>query len=414
MAPSKGRPPAKVAPPAPVAKPAPPPSSRPGAVAPPSVPSSPRTPAAPRPSAPRAPTPPRGGGGGGGGRGGGGKPPVFTFNPRPPGSPPIKLPPDGPPDIPGVDMGPRVPPGGPPIIGEIPPVPTDTDREEMPEPVFDPYAAVYAAEQAQEQQNVIAVVTALFKEYGLESLTPKIIEYVKAGYNSEAIGVLLRDTPEYKARFPAMATLMQKKRAISEAQYIAYERQAAQLEKQYGLPSGMVQGNVTRLLENEVSATELNDRIIMASSAAVSAPEDLKQTLQRYYNVGTGGLAGYFLDPAIAAPILEKQFQTAQIGTEAVRQGIEVDVYGAQNLQDLGITQEAARQGFQAVAGARGLTAGRGDVVSQQQLISGTFGNEQQQQEIERVRAARRGRFAGGGEFMAERGGVTGLASATT
>ena len=275
-------------------------------------------------------------------------------------------------------------------------------------------AAWYAAQEQKEQQNVIAVVTALFKEYGLESLTPKIIQYVKAGYNSEAIGVLLRDTPEYKARFPAMATLMQKKRAISEAEYIAYERTAAQLEKQYGLPSGMVQGNVTGLLENEVSATELNDRIIMASSAAVSAPEDFKQTLQRYYNVGTGGLAGYFLDPALATPILEKQYQTAQIGTEAVRQGVDLDIYGAQNLQDLGVTQEAARQGFQVVAGARGLTAGRGDVVSQQQLISGTFGNEQQQQEIERVRAARTGRFAGGGEFMAERGGVTGLASATT
>ena len=279
---------------------------------------------------------------------------------------------------------------------------------------FDPMAAYYARMEQQQQQNVIAVVTALFKEYGLETLTPKIVEYVKAGYNSDAIGVLLRDTPEYKARFPAMATLMQKKRAISEAEYIAYERTAAQLEKQYGLPSGMVQGNVTGLLENEVSATELNDRIIMASSAAVSAPEDFKQTLQRYYNVGTGGLAGYFLDPALATPILEKQFQTAQIGTEAVRQGVDLDIYGAQNLQNLGITQEAARQGFQVVAGARGLTAGRGDVVSQQQLISGTFGNEQQQQEIERVRAARTGRFAGGGEFMAERGGVTGLASATT
>ena len=279
---------------------------------------------------------------------------------------------------------------------------------------FDPMAAYYARMEQQQQQNVIAVVTALFKEYGLESLTPKIIEYVKAGYNSDAIGVLLRDTPEYKARFPAMATLMSKKRAISEAEYIAYERTAAQLEKQYGLPTGMVMGNVTRLLENEVSATELNDRIIMASSAAVTAPDDFKQTLEKYFNVGIGGLAGYFLDPAIAAPILEKQFQTAQIGTEAVRQGINLDIYGAQNLRDLGVTQEAARQGFQTVAQSAGLTAGRGDVVTQQQLISGTFGNQQQQAEIERARAARTGRFAAGGEFVAERGGVTGLASATT
>lgn len=318
----------------------------------------------------------------------------------------------------GRPVGPPRPPsppvGGPPIVGTIPPVPTDTGREEAPEPVFDPYAAMYAAQQAQEEQNVIAIVTALFKEYGLESLTPKIIEYVKAGYGADAIGVLLRDTPEYKARFPAMASLMAKKRAISEAEYIAYERTAAQLEKQYGLPSGMVMGNVTRLLENEVSATELNDRIILASSASVQAPEEFKRTLQQYYNIGTGGLAAYFLDPAVAAPLLEKQFVSAQIGTEAVRQGVGLDVYGAQNLQSLGITQETARQGFQTVARDIGLTAGRGDVVTQGELIGGTFGDQQQQTAIERARQARLGRFGAGGEFMTEQRGVTGLASAAT
>jgi hypothetical protein len=207
---------------------------------------------------------------------------------------------------------------------------------------------------------------------------------------------------------------MQKKRAISEAEYIAYERTAAQLEKQYGLPLGMVQGNVTRLLENEVSATELNDRIVMASSAAVTAPEDFKQTLQQYYNIGTGGLAAYFLDPAVAAPLLQKQVDVARIGTEAVRQGIGLDVYGAQNLQSLGITQEGAKQGFQTVARDISLTSGRGDVVSQQELISGTFGDQAQQTNIERARAARQGRFAGDGGFIGNESGVRGLASAAT
>jgi len=167
-------------------------------------------------------------------------------------------------------------------------------------------------------------------------------------------------------------------------------------------------------LENEVSATELNDRIVMASSAAVTAPEDFKQTLQQYYNIGTGGLAAYFLDPAVAAPLLQKQVDVARIGTEAVRQGIGLDVYGAQNLQSLGITQEGARQGFQTVARDISLTSGRGDVVSQQELISGTFGNEAQQASIERARAARQGRFAGDGGFISNEGGVRGLASAAT
>lgn len=383
----------------------------------------PSAPPTPVTVAPRAPSAPSGGGrGGGGASGGGGKGgkgaggTSFTFNPT--GRPPVSV-------APGTDVPPTLQPDG--YFGTTPPTgagptgptgngPTGTgDGEDsgFVEP-FDPYAAMFAAQQAQEQQNVIAIVTALFKEYGLESLTPKIIEYVKAGYGADAIGVLLRDTPEYKARFPAMATLMQKKRAISEAEYIAYERQAAQLEKQYGLPTGMVMGNVTKLLENEVSATELNDRIMLASSASIQAPEDLKQTLQQYYNIGTGGLAAYFLDPTVAAPLLEKQFVSAQIGTEAVRQGVGLDVYGAQNLQSLGITQETARQGFQTVARDIGLTAGRGDVVTQGELIGGTFGDQQQQASIERARNARMGRFAAGGEFVGTERGVRGLASSAT
>lgn len=392
------------------------PSGGPGAEGPKQTIPKPSAPPTPVTVAPKAPSVPSGGGGGGGRGGGGGggtRPPVFEFNPRPPGSPPIKFPPDGPPDIPGIDMGPGTGGAGAGDIPKIPRLPGDEDQE-APAPEFNPYAAMYAAQEAQDQQNVITIVSALFKEYGLESLTPKIIEYVKAGYNAEAIGVLLRDTPEYKARFPAMAALQQKKRAISEAEYIAYERQAAQLEKQFGLPTGMVMGNVTKLLENDVSATELNDRIVLASAAAVQAPDDLKRTLQQYYNVGTGGLAGYFLDPALAAPLLEKQFRSAQIGTEAVRQGIALDVYGASNLESLGITQEGARQGFQTVSRDIGLTAGRGDVVTQQQLISGTFGDQQQQQEIERARAARTGRFAGGGEFIGSERGLKGLASSAT
>ena len=112
--------------------------------------------------------------------------------------------------------------------------------ETVEQPVFDPYAAYQEMLRQQQINNVISVVTALFKQYGLESLTSKIIEYARAGYQGDAIGVMLRDTPEYKARFPAMATLMSKKRAITEAEYIEYERNAAQLEKRYGLPSGLV------------------------------------------------------------------------------------------------------------------------------------------------------------------------------
>jgi len=274
---------------------------------------------------------------------------------------------------------------------------------------YDPYAAM----EAQNQMHLIATVTALFKDYGLESLSSKIIDYVRQGYTGDSIAILLRDTPEYKARFPAMATLAGKRRAISEAAYIDYERTAAQLEKQYGLPTGMVSGNVTGLLENEISATELNDRINMASAASIQAPKELKDTLKKYYNIGGGGLTAYWLDPNMAQPYLEKQFRSALIGAEAVRQGLDVDVYNAQNLEALGVSEAQAKEGFGAVSRDLSFTGGAGETTTQADLISGAFGNQAATAQTERIRQSRAGRFQAGGGFASENQGITGLTTSS-
>jgi hypothetical protein len=268
--------------------------------------------------------------------------------------------------------------------------------------------------QEREQRQVIQTVQALFAQYGLQSLNSVIEDYARQDLSPDAIGIVLRETPEYKARFPAMASLIAKRRAITEADYIGYERTAAALEQQYGLPRGMIMGNVTNLLENEVSLTELNDRVVLASAAAIQAPEEVKQTFRDFYDIDTGGLTAYFLDPQVAAPLLEKQYATTLIGTEARRQGIGIDVYSAENLQELGVSQEQARTGFQQVRRGQPLTEGRGDIVSQQQLVEGTFGaSEESRQAIERAAGGRVGRFQQGGSFVAKTEGVTGLQQTT-
>lgn len=265
------------------------------------------------------------------------------------------------------------------------------------------------------QRAVMDTVKALFTQYGLASLGDKIVEYAKLDYSADAIAIMLRQTPEYKQRFPAMESLAAKGRALSEAEYIEYERTAAQLEQRYGFPPGLLSNSVTNLLTNEVSPAELNDRAILASAAALEAPADLRQQMQEYYNIDEGGLAAYFLDPDLATPLLEKQYASSVIGTEARRQGINIDIAGAENLQGFGISQEQARQGFGQVARMGSFTQGRGDVVNQQQLISGTFQqNEQALQDIERVQRARMGRFQQGGGYTASQQGVTGLGTSAT
>lgn len=276
-------------------------------------------------------------------------------------------------------------------------------------------AAIDAANEARRQQNAIATLKATLESLGMNSLYDRVVGFVKEGYDPDAVMVLIRTTPEYKTRFPAMEALAKKGRAISEAEYISYEQTAAGLERRYGLPSGMLMGNVTDLLTNEVSASELNDRVLLASAAAIQAPDDIKNTFQQYYGIDQGGMTAYFLDPDIATPLLEKQYASAVIGTEAARQGIGINAYGAENLQSLGISQEQARTGFANVAASRGFTEGRGDIVTQETLIQGQVaGNEQARKDIERVAMGRLGRFQGGGEFLQTQQGVVGLGSAAT
>lgn len=270
-----------------------------------------------------------------------------------------------------------------------------------------------ASAEANRVQNATEAMRGLLESYGLNALYTRVVDFIKQGYDADSIMVMIRTTPEYKQRFPAMEALARKGRAISEGEYIAYEQTAAGLERRYGLPQGMLMGNVTGLLEAEVSAAELNDRVLLAASASLEVPQDVRDTFTQYYNIGQGGLTAYFLDPGVATPLLEKQYASARIGTEAMRQGVGIDVGIAQNLQELGVSPEQAREGFGAVGRSRGLTEGRGDVVNQQQLISGLVaGDQRAQQDIERAVGGRLGRFQGGGEFLTTGQGAVGLGTA--
>lgn len=268
----------------------------------------------------------------------------------------------------------------------------------------------------QANDSLIQQLTGIFSEYGLTSLYGTIVDYVKRGYSGDAIAVLLRQTPEYKERFPAMAALSAKGRAISEGEYIAFERNAASLERSYGLPAGMLgRDTVTSLLTNEVSAAELEDRVTMAAAGAFQTSPEVKQVFEQYYGIGSGGLTGYFLDPAKALPLLERQYVSSQIGAEAAMQDVTVQAMTSERLFEAGVTREQAREGFGQVARMGAFTQGRGDVVSQQDLISGTFeNNEQALASIERASRARTGRFQEGGGFATTQQGVSGLGSAAT
>lgn len=264
------------------------------------------------------------------------------------------------------------------------------------------------------QRAAMDAVKAAFGQYGLSSLFGKVEEYAKAGYNADAIALMLRSTAEYKARFPAMQSLMDKGRAMSEAEYIGYEGDAASIEQRYGLPKGMLMGQVTNLLMNEVSISELNDRVVIASADSINAPQDLRDTLANYYNLDPDtALAAYYLDPTIALPLLEKQSASARIGVWASRQGVGgVNAGMAEYLQGLGVDEARAQQGFGEVKAQEGLMYGKGDTTTLSGLIDTNVAGKSDTS-VERTARSRVGRFAGGGQYAGSDKGTAGLGSAS-
>ena len=287
----------------------------------------------------------------------------------------------------------------------------DEDRD-----TYDPDA--FARSQAEEFErrrvtNVVETLRGIMTQFGLSGLMDEITRMVQEGLDGDAVMARVRETEAYNQRFPAMRALRSKGRVIDESAYIEFERDAARLERSYGLPAGILgKDAVTRLLENDVSARELEERVSLAAVNSFQTPQEIKNQFQQYYGIGPGGLTAYFLDPDKALPLLNKQYASATIGAEGGMQGIGVGREMAEQLTDFGITREQARAGFGNVRQQMGLTAGRGDVVTQEQLIGANLmQQETSQQAVERAALSRVGRFQAGGGYQAAQTGVRALES---
>jgi len=299
--------------------------------------------------------------------------------------------------------GPGVPGGGTPDTGGGPPPVVNTTP--------DPDAA-RERERLKQQGNTIA---AYFRSIGLGGLADWAIKSSADGYTEDYIYIEMRNQPAYKQRFPAMQSFINDRIPFTEAEYMEYEQAAQALDQRYGLPGNMIYNAVTDLLTNRVDAEELSDRAAMAGAAAIQAPEDFKTTMRDYYGIDEGGLAGYFLDPDNVVDSLKKQSAASLSGTIAGRQGIaNLPKDLAEDLYDRGVREESQMvEGFSQANQLRGLSSGKANTASQEQLIRGSFGDSAAQESVAKVQRIRRASNRGGGAYVGGESGASGLGSAS-
>ena len=200
-------------------------------------------------------------------------------------------------------------------------------------------------------RDAYAALMNLFNSYGLSTLAPKIFNFVQQGYSSDTISILLQSTPEYEQRFAGNAARLKNGLSVlTPAEYLATEASYYQIVQSAGLPSNFYSSpsDWVQWIGNDVSPTEVQDRVNMAQQATQAAPPALVQALN-VMGVPTTSLVAYYLDDAKALPILQQQFNAAQIGAAALRNGLAMDPTRATTFANMGISVSQANQAYQQI-----------------------------------------------------------------
>lgn len=194
-------------------------------------------------------------------------------------------------------------------------------------------------------RDAAVAIENVFQSYGISSLAPTIVKYIQDGYSSDTISILLQQTPEYKARFPANdARLKAGLPALSPAEYISTEQSYRQIMSAAGLPTGFYDSSsdFTNFLTADMSPTELQTRVDTASEAIQKAPPETLDYFKQWYS--QGDLTAYALDPTVAAPLIEQRIKAAEAGALAAQNGAALTQANAERIgatgQDYGQIQQ--------------------------------------------------------------------------
>ena len=220
-------------------------------------------------------------------------------------------------------------------------------------------AAAELERKRREGQSAYDLLFTQFSQYGMGSLVEPLKQFIQQGLSSSEFTLRLRDTDAYKKRFAANAARIAKGlSALNEAEYIGLEDQYQNIMREYGLPASYYargemgrQEGFEKFLSNDVSAAELEDRVLTAQSRVLNAnPEVLASLKQFYPGISNGDILAYALDPEKAVTDIKRKVTAAEIGGSAMQAGLGITGTRAEELGAAGITKAQAQQGFQTVA----------------------------------------------------------------
>lgn len=202
-----------------------------------------------------------------------------------------------------------------------------------------------------DQRDAYAAITNMLEAYNLSSLAPTVFGFIQQGYSSDTISVLLQNTEAYKQRFSANEARRQKGLPVlSPAEYLAVEQSYRQIMSTAGLPPGYYDqpDDFTSLLANDVSPTEVQQRVQTASSIINNIDPNVISQWEQFYT--RGDIVAYALDPERATQVLQRQASAAVAAAAGQAQGVQVDKSLAEQIGSTGLSDSSIRQGMGTVS----------------------------------------------------------------
>jgi len=219
---------------------------------------------------------------------------------------------------------------------------------------------VTEAEKDVERKSAFNILKMEFQQYGLGSLVDSISNLLTDGTPPAEFALRLRGTQEYKDRFKANEIRISKGlSALSPAEYVGLEDQYQNVMRNYDLPESYYtkdktgrQAGFEQLLASDVSARELEDRVVTAKERVVNANPEVSKALKQFYpDITNGDILAYALDPKNALKSIQSKVTAAEIGGAAMQVGLGTSLARAQELQKYGVDKASAVEGYSAIGG---------------------------------------------------------------
>ena len=311
---------------------------------------------------------------------------------------------------------------GPPVVDDPPPL----EVTESAEDIFfknEETRAVEAAkaERLERQTSARAFLNTLLTQYNMGSLAGQVEALILKSTNQDFLAEEVRKTNEYKTRFKGLVALQARGNTDvrNEAEYLDLETNYRSAFNEAGLRnylgadgSQSEYDSIAELVGDfSVSVEEVKSRIGDAQRVVADTPQEVRDSLQRFYNIDSTALVEYALDPTRSQDKINTLANAAIVGGYGDIAGLDLDIEAAETVSSFANDEDLNLNALnkQLVAGAdvRDTTArlaniDRMELSDSEALLASMDADATAKKKVKGLQSRERARFGGSSGFNRE------------